>query len=86
MECSYELAESMLKLAERELEIIHAHKTRVVEYAPHIANATEYLAKALVCAINVDEDTCRDARKRHDVSELLVKCTQGVLYPCRRMM
>ena len=55
MECSYELAESTLKLAEKELEIIRVHKTRVIEYAPHIANATEYLAKALIYAINVDK-------------------------------
>ena len=81
MECSYELAESMLKLAERELEIIHARETKVVEYAPHIANATEYLAKALVYAINIDEDTCREVRKRHDVSELLIKVYTGSSIP-----
>jgi len=77
----YELAESMLKLAERELEIIRAHKTRMVEYAPYIANATEYLAKALIYAINVDEDTCRKTRKSHDVGELLVKVYTGSPIP-----
>lgn len=81
MECSYELAESTLKLAEKELEIIRVHKTRVIEYAPHIANATEYLAKALIYAINVDKDTCRETRKRHDVSELLVKVYTGSSIP-----
>ena len=73
MDCSYELAESMLKLAEKELEVIRGHKAEVVEYAPHIANAVEYLAKALIYAINIDEDICEKTRKSHDVSELLIK-------------
>ena len=83
MECSYELAESMLKLAEKELEIIRSHKTRIVEYAHHIANATEYLAKALIYAINVDEDICKKTRKNHDVSELLVKVYTRSSIPLR---
>ena len=75
IKCSYELAEAMLRLAERDLGIIQemlSRKHDVVELAPHIANVSEFLAKALIYAINIDKDVCEKARDWHDVSELLI--------------
>ena len=72
MECSYELAKSMLELAEKELDIVELHKDKIVEYAPHIANVAEYLAKALIYAINTDNNICKEVRRKHDVSKHLI--------------
>ncbi len=84
MECTYELAESMLKLAERELRIIRSNNTRIAEYAPHIADAAEYLAKALIYAINIDENICEKTRRNHDVSKLLVTVYTRSPVPLKR--
>ncbi len=75
IKCSYELAEAMLRLAERDLGMIQkmlSRKHDIVELAPHIANVSEYLAKALIYAINIDKNVCRKTRDWHDVSELLI--------------
>ena len=73
IECSYELAKAMLKLAEKELKAINSYGD-VVEATPHIANVAEYLAKALLYAIRAeDRKVCEKARQSHDVSGFLVR-------------
>jgi len=70
VECSYELAESMLKFAKKELDGVGEN---VVENVHRLVNAVEYLAKALIYAADVSGELCNKARKRHEVSQLLIE-------------
>ena len=74
-ECFYELAESMIKAFEEELNLIKKLKNqehKLIDLVHRIAQATEYLAKALIYALNTDENVCKKVRKQ-DVSKLLTK-------------
>jgi len=70
VKCSYELAESMPKLAKKELDGVGGN---VVENVHRLINAVEYLAKALIYATDVSGESCEKARERHEVSRLLVE-------------
>jgi len=70
VECSYELAESMLEFAKKEIDGVGEN---VVENVHRLVNAVEYLAKALIYAADVGGELCNKARKRHEVSRLLIE-------------
>jgi len=70
VECSYELAESMLEFAKKELDGVGEN---VVENVHRLVNAVEYLAKALIYAADVGGELCKEARRRHEVSRLLME-------------
>ncbi len=54
-------------------------RRKLVELVPRIAQATEYLAKALIYALNTDERICKEIRD-HDVGILLAKvCSVGLV-------
>ncbi len=62
----YELAESMLRAFEEELKYIRS--SNYVDTVPRIAQATEYLAKALIHAMGWNENVKKD----HEVSKFVI--------------
>ncbi len=64
--CRYELAESLLKAFDDELKYIKG--SNYVDAVPRIAQATEYLAKALIHAMGWNEKI----GKHHEVSKFLI--------------
>jgi len=67
----------MIKSFREEIDVIERlsgqERKRLVEFIPRMAQAVEYLAKALIYALNVDEGVCKDVRRKHDVYDLLIE-------------
>jgi len=68
----------MLKFAKKELDGVGGS---VVENVHRLVNAVEYLAKALIYAADVGGELCNKARKRHEVSRLLIEAYAKVPIP-----
>ncbi len=83
--CFYELARSMIKTFEKEFNLIKKLRNRedkmLVELVPRIAHATEYLAKALMCALATNKKACKEMQKHHDVSKLPTKVCSNSSIP-----
>jgi len=62
----------MLRQAEEQIKCISKEK-ELSGLVPRISYAVEYLAKALIYAMEPDKKICERTRKEHNVSELLVK-------------
>jgi len=60
----------MLEFAKKELDGVGEN---VVENVHRLVNAVEYLAKALIYAVDVGGELCEEAGKRHEVSRLLIE-------------